>query len=59
MCDKAKAARATAARCIASACETKDLETQARYLDMAKSWNLIAEHHDARVAMDAKLEHAQ
>ena len=58
MSDKANAALAEAARCISIAKQAPERSTKERYLKLAESWRLIADHHDACAEMDAKLDRA-
>ena len=51
--NKAAAARAEAQRCVAVSHRKKDPKARKRYLKMARSWMLIAEHHEVLAAMDA------
>ena len=59
MANKADAALAEAARCLSLAKQAQDRSTKERYLKLAKSWRLIADHHHALLEMDAKIERAK
>ena len=59
MANKADAALAEAARRISNAKYAQDLSTKERYLKLAESWRLIADHHDAVAEMDAKVERVE
>ena len=59
MANKADAALAEAARCISIAKQASDRSTKERYLKLAESWRLIADHHDALAEMDSKVELAE
>ena len=57
MDDKAAAARAEAQRCVGLSHQNKDPKARERYLQMAQSWMLIAEHHEVLADVDAKTHH--
>ena len=54
MNDKAAAARAEAQRCVALSRQNTDSKTRECYLQMARSWMLIAEHHEVLAEVDGK-----